>query len=137
MKTITYTQMRSDLSATLELLRSGESVTVTQRGKPDTVIIAKLGTDVAERKEVQRPSETVNSYFTKLISSNVSPQMAEGVMNLAKQLDDLLKSDQAQQVMMKVSTAAVSLQGVSESFVKALQHTQTKHAEIIKKLEDK
>ena len=58
-------------------------------------------------------------------------------MNLAKQLDDLLKSDQAQQVMMKVSTAAVSLQGVSESFVKALQHTQTKHAEIIKKLEDK
>lgn len=138
MKTITYTQMRSDLSATLELLRSGESVTVTQRGKPDTVIIAKVGAGLMDRqKEVQRPDDTVSSHLAQLISSNASPQMAEGVMNLAKQLDDLLKSDQAKQVMMKVSTAAVSLQGVSESFIKALQHTQTKHAEIIKKLEDK
>ncbi|EFH6041544.1 type II toxin-antitoxin system Phd/YefM family antitoxin, partial [Escherichia coli] len=41
MKIITYTQMRSDLSATLDCLRSGESVTVTQRGKSDLVISAK------------------------------------------------------------------------------------------------
>ncbi|MEI2684618.1 type II toxin-antitoxin system Phd/YefM family antitoxin [Erwinia aphidicola] len=138
MKTITYTQMRSDLSATLELLRSGESVTVTQRGKPDTVIVAKNGNGLEDRKnEVQRPNKTVSSHLAQLISSNLSPQMMEGVMKLTRQLDDLLQSDQTQQVMIKASNAAASLQGVSDSFVKALQHTQKKHAEIIKQLEDK
>ena len=58
-------------------------------------------------------------------------------MKLTKQLDALLQSDEARQTMMKAANAAVALQGVSESFIKALQHTQTKHAEIIKKLEDK
>lgn len=58
-------------------------------------------------------------------------------MKLTKQLDALLQSDEARQTMMKATNAAVALQGVSESFIKALQHTQTKHADIIKKLEDK
>lgn len=53
MKIITYTQMRSDLSATLDCLRSGESVTVTQRGKPDLVISAKSVDEIASADEVK------------------------------------------------------------------------------------
>ena len=137
MKTITYTQMRSDLSATLELLRSGESVTVTQRGKPDTVISAKTVDKVVSGKEIKTQNKTIDAQLSQLISSNLSPQVTEGVMKFTKQLDVLLQSDEARQAMMKAANAALALQGVSESFIKALQHTQTKHAEIIKKLEDK
>ena len=137
MKTITYTQMRSDLSATLELLRSGESVTVTQRGKPDTVISAKTVDKGVSGKEIKPQNKTIDAHLAQLISSNLSPQVTEGVMKFTKQLDVLLQSDEARQAMMKAANAALALQGVSESFIKALQHTQTKHAEIIKKLEDK
>ncbi|HDV8623114.1 TPA: type II toxin-antitoxin system Phd/YefM family antitoxin [Escherichia coli] len=137
MKTITYTQMRSDLSATLELLRSGESVTVTQRGKPDTVISAKTVDKVVSGKEIKPQNKTIDAHLAQLISSNLSPQVTEGAMKFTKQLDVLLQSDEARQAMMKAANAALALQGVSESFIKALQHTQTKHAEIIKKLEDK
>lgn len=137
MKIITYTQMRSDLSATLDCLRSGESVTVTQRGKPDLVISAKSVDEIASADEVKTPAKTIDTHLEQLIASNLSPQITEGVMRLTKQLDALLQSDEARQTMMKAANAAVALQGVSESFIKALQHTQTKHAEIIKKLEDK
>ncbi|MCP6700104.1 type II toxin-antitoxin system Phd/YefM family antitoxin [Pseudomonas donghuensis] len=137
MKIITYTQMRSDLSATLDCLRSGESVTVTQRGKPDLVISAKSVDEIASADEVKTTAKTIDTHLAQLIASNLSPQITEGVMKLTKQLDALLQSDEARQTMMKAANAAVALQGVSESFIKALQHTQTKHAEIIKKLEDK
>ncbi|HHN9945742.1 TPA: type II toxin-antitoxin system Phd/YefM family antitoxin [Escherichia coli] len=137
MKIITYTQMRSDLSATLDCLRSGESVTVTQRGKPDLVISAKSVDEIASADEVKTSAKTIDTHLAQLIASNLSPQITEGVMKLTKQLDALLQSDEARQTMMKAANAAVALQGVSESFIKALQHTQTKHAEIIKKLEDK
>ncbi|OSK70439.1 toxin-antitoxin system, antitoxin component, PHD family [Escherichia coli E1114] len=137
MKIITYTQMRSDLSATLDCLRSGESVTVTQRGKPDLVISAKSVDEIASADEVKTSAKTIDTHLAQLIASNLSPQITEGVMKLTKQLDALLQSDEARQTMMKATNAAVALQGVSESFIKALQHTQTKHADIIKKLEDK
>ncbi|HHA2019262.1 TPA: type II toxin-antitoxin system Phd/YefM family antitoxin [Enterobacter kobei] len=137
MKIITYTQMRSDLSATLDCLRSGESVTVTQRGKPDLVISAKSADEIASVDAVKTSAKTIDTHLAQLIASNLSPQITEGVMKLTKQLDALLQSDEARQTMMRAANAAVALQGVSESFIKALQHTQTKHAEIIKKLEDK
>ncbi|MFR0227905.1 type II toxin-antitoxin system Phd/YefM family antitoxin [Escherichia coli] len=137
MKIITYTQMRSDLSATLDCLRSGESVTVTQRGKPDLVISAKSADEIASVDAVKTSAKTIDTHLAQLIASNLSPQITEGAMKLTKQLDALLQSDEARQTMMRAANAAVALQGVSESFIKALQHTQTKHAEIIKKLEDK
>lgn len=137
MKIITYTQMRSDLSATLDCLRSGESVTVTQRGKSDLVISAKSVDEIASADEVKTSAKTIDTHLAQLIASNLSPQITEGVMKITKQLDALLQSDEARQTMMKATNAAVALQGVSESFIKALQHTQTKHADIIKKLEDK
>lgn len=137
MKTITYTQMRSDLSATLDCLRSGESITVTQRGKPDLVISAKSIDEIASVDAAKTSAQTIDTHLAQLIASNLSPQVTEGVVKLTKQLDALLQSDEARQTMMKAANAAVALQGVSASFIKALQHTQTKHAEIIKKLEDK
>lgn len=146
MKTITYTQMRSDLSATLELLRAGESVTVTQRGKPDLVINAKVVSEPVTRSEIVpvnntteilRASKAANESLGRALMSNLSPQMREGLVNVTKQLDNLLASDEARKAMMKLANSAIALQGVSESFARALQHTQTKHADIIKKLEDK
>lgn len=137
MKTITYTQMRSDLSATLDLLRSGESVTVTQRGKPDIVISAKADVKSASEREIQSPAKPANAHLARLIPSNLSPEVMEGVVKLTSQLDALLQSDEARKTMTSAANAALALQGVSISFVKALQHTQTRHAEIIKKLEDK
>ncbi|RLM13383.1 hypothetical protein BIY27_10705 [Gibbsiella quercinecans] len=146
MKTITYTQMRSDLSATLELLRSGESLTVTQRGKPDLVINATVvsrpifSNEIAHTKqsvEFVRENKSVNNAIARLIESNMSPQLKEGLMNATKQLDNLLSSEETRKAMLKLANSAIALQGVSESFAKALKHTQIKHADIIKKLEDK
>ncbi|PLR29810.1 hypothetical protein CYR55_22600, partial [Chimaeribacter californicus] len=42
MKTITFTEMEEQLSAVLDLLRSGQCVTVTQPGKPD-MFVAGVG----------------------------------------------------------------------------------------------
>ncbi|MGQ5288443.1 type II toxin-antitoxin system Phd/YefM family antitoxin [Pectobacterium actinidiae] len=153
MKTITYTQMRSDLSTTLELLRSGESVTVTQRGKPDLVISArdcdeKPAPTIRDMTHYERKityaemlSEKVNEmpskHLEQLISANLPPQFTEGVMKLAKQLDNLRQSNEAIKALTGAANIAIGLQGASEQFVKALQHTQTRHADIIKKLEDK
>lgn len=137
MKTITYTQMRSDLSATLELLRSGESVTITQRGKPDLVINAHVDHKDVQHKENQPSAVAIQSHLAQVISSNISPEIQEGVMRLTKQLNDLLQSEEARKTMVQASKAAIAIQGVSESFIRALQHTQVKHADIIKKLEDK
>lgn len=137
MKTITYTQMRTDLSATLELLRSGESVTVTQRGKPDLILRGESDNCQLIAKEIKPTAKKLDTQLAQLITSNISPQTREGIMRLTKQLDDLLRSDEARQALTKVANTAIALQGVSESFIKALQHTQTRHADIIKKLEDK
>lgn len=118
MKTITYTQMRSDLSATLELLRSGESVTVTQRGKPDTVISAKTVDKVVSGKEIKPQNKTIDAHLAQLISSNLSPQVTEGVMKFTKQLDVLLQSDEAHQAMMKAANAALALQAYQSHLLK-------------------
>lgn len=40
MKTITYTKMREELSDVLDAIRNGESITITQRGRPDITISA-------------------------------------------------------------------------------------------------
>lgn len=146
MKTITYTQMRSDLSATLELLRSGEDVTVTQRGKPDLLLKAEVvNTTIVEgeilpagiSERIELANKAAKASLSETLLASMTPQMKEGMMNAAKQLDNLLASDEARKMMLKLANSAIALQGVSESFVKALQHTQIKHADIIKKLEDK
>ena len=137
MKTITYTQMRSDLSTTLEDLRSGEIIIVTQRGKPDLVISAKVADQSQKTIHSLIVNNTLDAYLGNYIASTMSPQAKEGAMKIAKQLEDLLKSEEARKALVKVADTARVLHGVSESFAKALQHTQSKHAEIIKKLEDK
>lgn len=136
MKNITYTQLRSDLSATLESLRSGESVKVTQRGKPDIVISAKQADKAVSTIKAPAGSE-INTQLAQIMASNMSPQVKEGVMNLTRQLNNLIQSDEAKQAISRASDAVRIIQMRSESFLKALEHTQTKHAEIIKKLEDK
>jgi antitoxin Phd len=40
MKKISYTKMREELADVLDMLRNGEDITITQRGRPDITISA-------------------------------------------------------------------------------------------------
>lgn len=42
MRKISYTQMRAELSDILDAVRNGETIVVTQRGRPDTVLNGAL-----------------------------------------------------------------------------------------------
>lgn len=42
MRKVSYTQMRAELSDILDAIRNGETVVVTQRGRPDTVLNGSL-----------------------------------------------------------------------------------------------
>lgn len=157
MKTITYTQLRSDLSSTLELLRSGESVTVVQRGKPNVVI-----SGITEAVEHDSPKPALQDLpkdvlFTGSFIDNISPEALEGIAKLTQQIDILRNSSETQrklaQLAMLVSQhtqALISSPDVKAaieamesarrgalSFQKALERTQARHADIIKRLEDK
>lgn len=129
--------MRSDLSATLELLRSGESVKVTQRGKPDLILERGQNVDAHAQNDIETNHLTLSTHLAQLISSNLSTEVKEEIVRRTKMMDELLLSDRARQSMIKAANAAQTLQGLSESFMKALERTQTRHADIIKKLEDK
>ncbi|WP_140919039.1 type II toxin-antitoxin system Phd/YefM family antitoxin [Limnobaculum xujianqingii] len=94
MKTFTYTQMRSELSDILELMRAGDSVRITQKNKPDILlgnIVTNTAIETLKRQLEESPTEIIKR----------------------------------------------ALEESPDEFTKALLHTQTKHAAIIKKLEDK
>lgn len=42
MRKISYTQMRAELSDILDAIRNGETIVVTQRGRPDTLLNGAL-----------------------------------------------------------------------------------------------
>lgn len=42
MRKVSYTQMRAELSDILDAIRNGETIVVTQRGRPDTVIDGRI-----------------------------------------------------------------------------------------------
>ncbi|BEN05096.1 type II toxin-antitoxin system prevent-host-death family antitoxin [Serratia bockelmannii] len=128
MKTVTYTQMRSELSDILELLREGKSITVTQRGKPDIVVRGSC--------EANEANPTVGT-MSKIPEFRVSPEISEGIKEMSKQLNNVLNSSGTREAIAMAAKMALKLNSLPEEFAKALSHTQSKHAEIIKKLEDK
>lgn len=99
MRKVSYTQMRAELSDILDAVRNGETVIVTQRGRPDTVLNGSL---------VQNKTDSENvSYASSLTTPSGK----------------------------KIYPAKGSYFKIS--FDEALVKTKTKHAKIIKALEDK
>ncbi|MGA4365436.1 type II toxin-antitoxin system Phd/YefM family antitoxin [Pantoea ananatis] len=134
MKTITYTQMRSNLSDTLDLLRSGENVTITQRGKPDLIIHALESNDSLALKDINPIKSAQNN---DVVNNYIAQEFLKKPDELKKQIDGILCSKEVVAAMQQAAAIASTMHNVSESFARALIHTRTKHAEIIKKLEDK
>ncbi|MDE9543729.1 type II toxin-antitoxin system Phd/YefM family antitoxin [Xenorhabdus bovienii] len=156
MKKVTYTQMRAELSDILELIRNGETVVITQRGKPDTKIngsiIVSEGESVNKKQKIAPAVKTsvvdvdslpsdMNAFLYKFDalakSLQPSPEVIEGMQRMANQLNAIVNSPEMRQLYKKANDTINYLNSNSEAFKKALLHTQTKHADIIKALEDK
>lgn len=109
MRKISYTQMRAELSDILDAIRDGETVVVTQRGKPDTVL---------------------NGSHVKNTSSPLADSIDPGEAEHHEYDTTLIK-------MVPAVGSIIAATLSSNIFEIALKRTQKKHAKIIKALEDK
>lgn len=139
MKRITYTQLRGDLSTLLEAIRNGETIMVTQRGKPDVIIQrgieeAKSVDNLLKAGEIK---QEICSRLQNIETSELSPEFLAGMHKMVKKLEALVNSKEMRQISDKIVGTSEFLQNNSESFKKALMLTQEKYAHIIKALEDK
>ncbi|WP_336340839.1 type II toxin-antitoxin system prevent-host-death family antitoxin [Enterobacter cloacae] len=113
MRKVSYTQMRAELSDILDAIRNGETVVVTQRGRPDTV----LNGSVDYEKKIHI---TTGKKYTIQVTKTPS---GETCYVTKKPNGEVVTS-------IHKNTERVS-------FKDALVKTQRKHAKIIKALEDK
>lgn len=111
MRKVSYTQMRAELSDILDAIRNGETVVVTQRGRPDTVLNGSLHIGHI------RP---FSDYMTFTSTKNDS---GAGKITLRRANGEVVEVSGAKDLKI--------------SFKEALEKTQFKHAKIIKALEDK
>lgn len=110
MKTISYTKMRDELADVLDMLRNGEDITVTQRGRPDIILMAKAApVPKGEWRAVGEPVERVRNGITE----RVTTLRRERVLEVKGKNRGYITFDEA-----RLKTAS-------------------KHAKIIKALEDK
>lgn len=117
MRKISYTQMRAELSDILDAIRNGETVVVTQRGRPDTVLKGSInsGRSVFTESHGERHS----SGWTEVLKTS------DGRVKFVKKASN-------GQILSEVFTDSTKV-----SFYDALELTKKKHAKIIKALEDK
>ncbi|MES3574247.1 hypothetical protein CIW69_01455 [Enterobacter cloacae] len=113
MRKVSYTQMRAELSDILDAIRNGETVVVTQRGRPDTVLNGSL----------------VNE------SANFKPSPVESRGHRREYVEPTTQG-KWHEVRVRGQATAIGRSRKS-SFSEALNKTQLKHARIIKALEDK
>lgn len=105
MKKITYTQMRSELSSILDDVRNGESIEVTQRGKPNLILKAisevetgdKISTDTSKNTQASTNfDESVSKINTDAIArlreqtKRVENLLPPGLREQAKRVEKLL-----------------------------------------------
>ncbi|WP_190320703.1 type II toxin-antitoxin system Phd/YefM family antitoxin [Enterobacter bugandensis] len=115
MRKVSYTQMRAELSDILDAIRNGETVVVTQRGRPDTVLNGSLSVDH------ELPAADY-SHFIIHKEPECKTRKATSVYRIGSK---------GELIEMK------PLNELKISFREALNKTQKKHAKIIKALEDK
>lgn len=113
MKTLSYTQMRNELSEVLEALRSGEEVVITQRGKPNLIL-----NGVSLEKEEPSNAES-------MLASNLNEKMAS--------LGKRLVTEHTHGFTLTYNDGSI----VTHDFKTALKRTKAKHARTIKALGDK
>ncbi|CAI2532397.1 Antitoxin of toxin-antitoxin stability system [Serratia ficaria] len=107
MKTISYTKMREELADVLDMLRNGDDITITQRGRPDITISAN------------KPAPSITWIGTKITST---PREA---------------SEHQREITKKLAASILNQSATKVSFQEAKNKTKIKHAGIIKALEDK
>ncbi|HDR2843243.1 type II toxin-antitoxin system Phd/YefM family antitoxin [Enterobacter ludwigii] len=122
MRKVSYTQMRAELSDILDAIRNGETVVVTQRGRPDTVLKGSTSSELSYSPITTRP------YTTRLNPSNTIIEVVRDAHGQAY----YVKKAPNGEIITKVKADNTKI-----SFSDALKLTQTKHAKIIKALEDK
>ncbi|MEI9743090.1 type II toxin-antitoxin system prevent-host-death family antitoxin [Enterobacter ludwigii] len=113
MRKVSYTQMRAELSDILDAIRNGETVVVTQRGRPDTVLNGSLVHETTNFNSSPVESrEHRSEYLVQTIEGKWYEMRPRGQINPVRR-------------------------SKKSSFSEALNKTQLKHARIIKALEDK
>lgn len=135
MRKVSYTQMRAELSDILDAIRNGETVVVTQRGRPDTVLNGSLvepgqiplGHAISSRTNADKEYTVIVERGSKSVKPHDSRDEAGNWKAMWEKRSSHLQVYTGKEVraMMK------------KSFEDALNQTQTKHAKIIKALEDK
>ncbi|MBU9866799.1 type II toxin-antitoxin system Phd/YefM family antitoxin [Rahnella aceris] len=110
MKTISYTKMRDELADVLDMLRNGESITVTQRGRPDIVLAARAA-----------PVAKGEWYTVGEVVERNRHGMVERITTIGRETVSLEMVQSKNKI----------------SFDEARAKTAKKHAKIIKALEDK
>lgn len=128
MKKITYTSMRTELSDVLDALRAGEEIIITQKGKEDITLKGSI--------DFQNEKKSPNKNF----HVNLNPDVIKGIKEMNKvnnQINAFLNSPEVKQKIETLNRVAFNINKVSDEFKEALLYTQIKHADIIKKLEDK
>lgn len=123
MRKVSYTQMRAELSDILDAIRNGETVVVTQRGRPDTYLNGSTK-DEPKKPILFHKRDSAGRAHSGQPFIEVSRNSAGQVMYVSKAPNG--------EILSKVIT-----KGEKVSFSDALSKTQKKHAKIIKALEDK
>ncbi|MHA0988992.1 type II toxin-antitoxin system Phd/YefM family antitoxin [Enterobacter ludwigii] len=121
MRKVSYTQMRAELSDILDAIRNGETIIVTQRGRPDTVLNGALAGSENFSPRDSSPHQHVPHIKTYLVEGHLK--------------DGSLHHSNTSAHLTGKRLSSMTL--VKSSFSEALKKTQKKHAKIIKALEDK
>ncbi|HED1243933.1 TPA: type II toxin-antitoxin system prevent-host-death family antitoxin [Enterobacter bugandensis] len=121
MRKVSYTQMRAELSDILDAIRNGETVVVTQRGRPDTVLSGAL----AGSENVLPRESSLQQHVPHIKTYLVEGHLKDGSLYHSNTSAHFTRNRLDSMTLVKTS------------FSEALKKTQKKHAKIIKALEDK
>ncbi len=104
MRRVSYTQMRAELSDILDAIRKGETVIVTQRGKPDTVLCGNINDDLLESEATVGtidPTIANIEHKTTVTYDGIKTPPGFAVGNRAKSLKQLQKLSKSVPAMPK------------------------------------
>lgn len=117
------------MSQVLDDLRAGKNIVVTQRNKPDLLL---SGSVQSSRTSVQGTEGNVDGAGIVLSSNFV-----DVAIQLSKQLNEFARRPEVVDAMKRTSHLVGALDQKIKTFEQAFKITNERHADVIKKLEDK
>jgi septation ring formation regulator EzrA len=95
--------MRSELSDVLDAIRNGESITVTQRGRPDTIINGKIDNGVMHARSSDSSVETIPTSKEITLVSDITKRLPKELQTIkdltaAAQAGKFSSSDEIKQL---------------------------------------